>query len=105
MKRRLLEEYERLLDKMLADKAADEEILLSEIEAAAIKVGEASKQQIVQHLSEEAKRGQVDCPGCGKVLNLKDYRSRQVVTEAGEIRLRRAYYYCRECQQGIFPPG
>ena len=38
-------------------------------------------------------------------LGMKDYRSRQVVSEAGEVKLTRAYYYCEGCGQGVFPPG
>ena len=26
-----------------------------------------------------------------------------MVTEAGEVELRRAYYYCEDCGQGVFP--
>ena len=105
MKRRLLKEYEELIEQMLAEKAPDNEIMLGDIEKAAIRVGEQAKQQITQALSEVAKREKVICPECGKVVPIKDYRSKQVVTEGGEITLKRAYHYCETCRQGFFPPG
>jgi DNA-directed RNA polymerase subunit RPC12/RpoP len=103
----LMKEIEELVDKMLEEKPAPEEIDLGDIEQAAIKTGEKVKQIISQHLLDEWEEGTeaIQCPSCGKRLWMKDYRSRQVVTEAGEVKLTRAYYYCQECKQGIFPPG
>lgn len=105
IKRRLLNEYEELIEQMLREKPETEEIQLRDIEQAAIRVGESAKRQIVQALSEEGHEEVRDCPACGKRMWLKDYRQKQVVTEAGEIRLKRAYYYCQTCRKGLFPPG
>jgi hypothetical protein len=85
LKEKLLKGYEELLEQLLAEKPADNEIMLADIEKAAIRVGEQAKQQITQVLSEEAKRDKPICPECGKAVPIKDYRSKQVVTEAGEI--------------------
>jgi hypothetical protein len=32
-----------------------------------------------------------------------DYRSKELTTVLGMINLRRAYYYCAECNQGVLP--
>jgi hypothetical protein len=32
-----------------------------------------------------------------------DYRSKELTTVLGTINLRRAYYYCEECGQGVLP--
>jgi hypothetical protein len=103
----LMREIEALVDKMLSDQPAPDEIDLSNIEQAAVSTGDKIREVIAQHLLEEAegKAETVYCPTCGKRLRMKDYRSRRVVTEAGEVNLRRAYYYCEACGQGIFPPG
>lgn len=103
----LMSEIEALVDKMLSEQPAPDEIDLSDIEKAAVSTGDKIREVIAQHLLEEAARkaGEVYCPTCGKRLRMKDYRSRRVVTEAGEINMRRAYYYCEACGQGIFPPG
>jgi hypothetical protein len=106
LKARLMKDIEAEIDRMLCNKPAAEEITLRYTEKTAVGVGEKLKEVIAQALleehSEQAK--EVKCPGCGKRLGMKDYRSRQVVTEAGEVELRRAYYYCEGCKQGIFPP-
>ena len=45
------------------------------------------------------------CPKCGRSLRFKGRRSGQVVSRIGGTGLERGYYYCLECQTGIFPPG
>jgi hypothetical protein len=102
-----MKEIEGLVDKMLREKPAPDEIDLREIEQAAVRTGRQVEQVLAQHLlgETEEKPDEIQCPACGKRLTLKDYRTRQVVTEAGEVELRRAYYYCQECGQGVFPPG
>jgi hypothetical protein len=79
--------------------------MLEDIEQAAIGVGERAKQQITQLLSEEATAGMPECPTCGRRTPMKDYRDKQVITEAGEVTLKRAYHYCKVCGAGFFPSG
>jgi hypothetical protein len=45
----------------------------------------------------------VRCPGCGQLMVYKgdDPCTREHLE--GEIRLQRAYYFCPECKQKIFP--
>jgi uncharacterized protein with PIN domain len=105
IKARLLKGYEALIDKMLEEKPANDEIMLEDIEQAAIQVGERAKQQITQILSDEATTSEPRCPTCGRRAPMKDYREKQVITEAGEVTLRRAYHYCDTCRKGFFPPG
>jgi hypothetical protein len=99
-------EFEAVIDRMLANKPAPEEISSRYAEKTAVATGEKLKEIIVEELlgshSEPVK--EVHCPSCGKRLGMKDYRSRQVVTEAGETQITRAYYYSEECHHGIFPP-
>lgn len=45
------------------------------------------------------------CSNCGRPLRFKGRRSGQVVSRIGATDVRRGYYYCPECQTGIFPPG
>lgn len=42
---------------------------------------------------------------CGGKGVFQGYRERQVMTRFGPIRVRRAYFTCERCGQGIFPPG
>ena len=45
------------------------------------------------------------CPACGQPMSYKGQPSRDVIHKEGESELERAYYYCAECQTGLFPPG
>lgn len=107
LKARLLKELEAVIDQLLVNKPAPEEITLRYAEQTAVAAGEKVKEVLVQELLEEHWEPPqiVTCPGCGQRLAMKDYRCRQVVTEAGEVRVRRAYYYCEGCKRGFFPPG
>lgn len=51
-----------------------------------------------EHGSAEA----VQC-AAGHAAALVDYRSKEVTTVLGPIRIKRAYYYCDECRQGVLP--
>ena len=46
------------------------------------------------------------CEQCGGELEFEGYRRWGVSSLEGDVKLRRAYYLCPECNgQGIFPPG
>ena len=46
----------------------------------------------------------VVCPECGQALENKGKRERNLVTDTGEVRIKRGYYYCPTCRKGVFPP-
>jgi len=107
IKARLMEEAEALIDKMLAKKKPSSEILLSDIEKAAIETGQGLQQAVAVELAGERYKHEGDrpvCPGCGEVMRFKDYRRRWVETEAGPVEVERAYFYCQACKEGLFPP-
>lgn len=45
------------------------------------------------------------CAQCGKEMQLKGDKSRQVTSRVGETKLVRGHYYCSHCQESVFPPG
>jgi uncharacterized protein with PIN domain len=48
----------------------------------------------------------VVCPRCGRSMHQKKKRQRRRVQgRVGGVALQRAYYYCDDCQVGLFPPG
>jgi hypothetical protein len=78
---------------------------LSEIEAAAVEVGQqmqgaALKGMVEARPSEAVPEG---CPTCGGRLQAKGKRVKWIQTQAGEVQVKRAYYYCAACQTGFFP--
>lgn len=69
-----------------------------------------------QRLSEEVTRALVEgqetrhpskapnCPKCQRRMHYKGEKGKGVTGLIGEIELKRAYYYCPKCKEGIFPP-
>jgi uncharacterized protein with PIN domain len=107
-KAQLKREAEELIDKLWSEKKTADEISLSEIEQMAVKAGLRFREAVAQRLVEDSQERKVErpvCQECGARLKLKDYRTRRVETEAGEVEVRRAYYYCQACGRGFFPPG
>ena len=45
------------------------------------------------------------CPDCGGEMIYKGRPKRDVSHLEGETALERAYYYCVQCESGLFPPG
>lgn len=66
-------------------------------------MGELLTQLACQHGQGEAAEG-LSCAECGHRLVYKGKPQRAVGHLEGEMRLRRAYYYCPQCRTGVFPP-
>jgi hypothetical protein len=45
----------------------------------------------------------VSCTLCARVAKFHSYQERRLVTVHGEVKLRRAYYYCQRCHQSYCP--
>ena len=103
-KAEIMVQVEKLVDQMLSE-APETNIHINDIERLAVGTGEDIKQVLAQQLSEESEDNPPICSECGKQMPLKDYRTKQVVTQAGEVKVKRAYYYCETCKAGHFPPG
>lgn len=103
---RLLEVAEQLLDRMLSEEGPGGEIMLEDIERAALRVGQGLQGAVAADIASNSEQAEaVKCSKCGKKMVYQGLRSRPVVSEAGEITIQRAYYYCRGCKSGSYPPG
>ena len=59
---------------------------------------------VVEHAHRfEAMRKQIVCETCQRVLTTRPWVPRTVETLVGSIRLERPYFYCRVCQEGVYP--
>lgn len=67
-------------------------------------MGELLKQLVRQHGAGEVVEG-LACPACGGGMIYKGAQKRGIVHLEGEVGLARAYYYCAQCETGLFPPG
>lgn len=45
------------------------------------------------------------CPQCGQPMRYKGKKPKDIESRVGEMEVERGYYYCRDCQSGLFPPG
>lgn len=45
------------------------------------------------------------CPKCGKEMQYKGAKGRQVTSRVGDLKLDRGHYYCSHCKESLFPPG
>jgi uncharacterized protein with PIN domain len=80
---------------------------LSDIEQLVRSAGQRVMEQLTRDLAEAGARQERDgaCPACGGKLTYKGQKERTLVTETGQVCVRRAYYYCPSCRKGVFPPG
>jgi hypothetical protein len=106
LKLQMMCEAEKLIDRILAEKKPTSEIKLGDIERMAVEAGKRFQEMVAETLVKDS-QGDTSvipkCPGCGEEMAMKGYRKRRVVTEAGEVELERAYYYCAKCRRGFFP--
>lgn len=100
--RRLVRAYEQQLRQSLPT----EPQTLEQIERRAEEIGEAVKQRIQKEVTDAQGTGydgRILACGCGKLARYVADYTRNVVTLHGPLRVERAYYYCRACQQGFCP--
>lgn len=45
------------------------------------------------------------CAECGAEMRYKGKKTNTVESRAGTLGYERGYYYCPQCQAGLFPPG
>jgi hypothetical protein len=109
LRARLLAEAEVIINELLANKPVDAKLTLSDIEQLVLRTGQQVQAKVLKELVEA--NGVVEgrdvpwCEACGRAMQRRGTRPRQVVTAVGELKLMRAYYVCAECGASLFPPG
>jgi len=109
LKARLMAKAEALIDELLTAQKPAQETKLVDIEQAVVGLGQRLQQALTAELvnahTAVVESAGLTCPQCGGKLKAKGKRTRRVVTETGEVSVRRAYYHCAACGTGVFPPG
>src|SRR5262249_51227756 len=101
----LTEVAKRLIRDMLDNETPKAETTLEKIEQPALSVGNELQRAVAGYMVANIEQlVGASCPACGKEMVYQGQRRRVIVSEAGEITLQRAYYYCRSCKIGSFPP-
>jgi len=109
LKSRMLAEVEVAIDKLLAHKKGAEETTLTEIEQLVLvarqEIGEGLTVALVEESVGVGQMPGPACSECGQEMHYKGLKQKRVVSETGEVEVKRAYYYCETCKAGLFPPG
>jgi hypothetical protein len=109
LRRALQAEAEKAITDLLAKKPADKAMSLTDIEQLALGMGQHMQSKVLEELgqvSQEAHSVEAPvCEGCGRRMQRRGMRYRQVISEVGEMRLARVYYVCPGCGSSLFPPG
>jgi len=98
-------EIEQLLDWMEArdepDLSGIEEVVL----ALRKRIGEGMTQEVVENQESVRPVPSPSCPKCEQEMHYKGMKPKEITSMVGEVKLNRGYYYCDDCQGGLFPPG
>ncbi len=107
MKVEMQAEAEEAIKRLVEAAKEKGELTLSDIERLVRKAGEEVMTALTTRLVEAEAQGggSMVCPECGGRLRYKGRKARDLMTETGEVRIERGYYYCPSCGTGIFPPG
>jgi CRISPR/Cas system-associated protein Cas10 (large subunit of type III CRISPR-Cas system) len=108
LRRQFLVKAEAIIDELL-ERGETEGLSLTQIEEMVSEAKFELTRQLVESVIEvQEERMPVPgptCERCGREMHYKGEKRRKMITSQGEIEVERAYYYCAECQQGVFPPG
>jgi hypothetical protein len=109
MKKKLMEQAEESIEKLMEWERTQERPTLAAIEAIVLEVGKEWERKMAQGVinRQEAVRPVPGpaCGQCGEEMRYKDKQTRQITSLVGELEVERSYYYCARCRSGIFPPG
>lgn len=112
LRQRIVADAVTAINSLLTDEVLEQlqrgQISLTAIEEQALAIRQQVGEEITQQMLSQAAQGQqetVVCARCGKRMQNKGPKTRQIVTRTGTSTVTRTYYYCRHCQQGRFPPG
>lgn len=108
LKAELMAQAELLIDDLLDWNQSTPQPTLTQIEDVILKLRQRLSEQMATAViaNQDATRpvpGPV-CPTCHREMHYKQRKAHRVESRVGSLKLHRAYYYCRHCQVGVFPP-
>ncbi len=109
LKAKLQAEAETAIDGLLGWNDRHGTPTLTEIEDAVLKmrkqIGERTANALIANQDATRSIEVPECPHCGEAMQNKGYRENQVESRVGGLQSKRVYYYCPQCNMGVFPPG
>jgi len=105
----LMQEMEKAIEQVLAWQEAHETFTITELEDFILEVrrewGSEVGELLVGQLESKQTAARLCCETCGGPLQYKGQTSKHIESRVGGLRIERGRYWCKTCQQGIFPPG
>lgn len=107
-KAKLMARAEAEVEGLLAWMEEEESPNLAQIEEVVLcirkRIGEEMTQAVVENQARVHPVQAPRCPQCDKGMAYKGKKGKEISSLIGEVKLKRAYYYCDQCQTGLFPP-
>jgi len=108
MKAQLLAQAEATIDQFLDWVEKTERPNLTQIEETVLEF----RRQMGQTMADTALQAQATahpvpgprCPTCEREMRFKDDKTKTITSRVSDLHLKRSYYYCSHCDQGLFPP-
>ena len=108
-KGKLMREAEAIIDELLAWEEEVEGPDMGQIEEVVLKLRQRLSEKMAEVVLERQESVRPvpgpPCPSCQEEMRYKGEHSKEVTSWVGELKLKRGYYYCPGCREGIFPPG
>jgi len=108
-KARLMAKAEKLIDELLEWDDKTKRPNLTQIEDIVLELRKQMSEAMAETIL-EGQEGKEFVPGpkcakCGKEMRYKGEHGGQVESRAGTLDVERGYYWCPNCEEGVFPPG
>jgi len=98
------QEIEGLLDWMEVQASPNLERIEEEVLRMRKRIGEGMTQEVIENQETVHPVQAPSCAQCGKGMEYKGRKDKEISSQIGEVKLKRAYYYCDQCRTGLFPP-
>lgn len=98
-------EIEKLLDWMEVVEAPDLSTIEEEVLGLRKRIGEGMTEEVIANQESVRPVPCPRCPTCEAEMHYKGMKEKEITSLAGEVKLKRGYYYCDRCRSGLFPPG
>jgi len=100
-------EVDAIVEKLLVQ-CKPAEMTLEDVEQAVLGAGRRFQvlltEKLIEAAESETSKVRAQCAQCGEKMRHRGYRDKPLVTQAGEVKVRRSYYRCAKCGRGLFPP-
>jgi hypothetical protein len=108
-KAKLMGEAEAEIEKLLDWLEETDKPNLLQIEEEVLRIrkriGEGMAREAIKHQATVKPVPNPKCPQCQKEMRYKGMKVKEITSLVGEVKLARGYYYCNDCESGLFPPG